>query len=1386
MRRPTVVVSVALWWVAALHAARSAPINERVSNREGVVLLEEAEHPGDCLLGEWGAPGSCSAKCGGGLRTYRRAILRPQKEGGKPCDKLIKASACNVEVCSSGPEEKEAKTAKKKAALAKEQKESRTIFFAKQEKKVLAAQDTSRKALTAALEDGRAGLKASNDVAYVDLVNAVSGELKSYHDDKKKRDALIEKQVFAKRELFEKHVIDSVHSLKYGLMDKADHFEHNAMYRDKKLEAANQIAAAKAAAKTHRLIARHKKEMKIKKMMGPQLGESTSGVRELSSSGLVAADPGLSKASLRCGMCMKSCKTVECESFCHNHFCKDSNRPEEYLESWPGVTLGTAKEEPIEETDEDPDAPTAAQHAADKRKVEKKVYENQKKPDPDAVSFKQHEEDEQQAEKDVEKWDEDQAKKRKEKQVKTREKLTEQMQKKEAEKEAEQEEKEKEDSTAKDALDDKLIEMDLKRDTAKEGKKKKDEKSGGMTAKQRSLQRLREQEQEAKERVEEQHEQLESLAELDGQKKKVASQIQQSTEDVENLKLKKKLIVAQKEKLLAQAKYQEEMADADGMHATVSSEKSIKVKEKEATFKEKEHKGSKFTQLEKKSKYAAKHYKESLTNLQMEEQTAKFAAKEAEEKLKVSARVEELSARAAQVEKSTEKMDTQADDEAAQAQADAAMKALAQARDRAYKAQRHAAAVAKKIAATTPTPEGSFTIQAQADQDANRARHDYESAQANAQEAVKDLPSTDSSGGEMADAKKASKSAAQKAKEEALKALKEKKLCKKMEKEAEIACSGGGKGGRKTDSKGNGKGDGEADSKADGKGDAKADGKSKGDGKANGKGNGKSDGKGEVLLGERNDEKGRKEQGVSKVCKTATKKAESICKKVKKAMNEAEAGAIEANKRKAYIAQIYAAQVAQKEASGDATTLQVAQADEAAKEALKKANEVPDLDAAKKGKKFSAAEVKKIVSAEVQEVLDKAKLAKNMTNGTNCTNSSQGGENDANKEEVEELKQEVDEDVKADVDREGGALKEKAKEKGQKANRKEKSRKKALKKKTSKEGKAKTEAQKIIDIRVQKASAVLNKAHKAQMNAAKMAKMRHDDFESVSEQQVSDADEAADKAKEAAEVQAEVTALAIQCKAGHGKMLKLEKQLSGLGDNKAMKDFVEQKIVALTQEIATACKEEKKDTKKAGKDEKKAADEEAKVEAEMKKAETKAEEKKEEKEEEEIQGKSGSKAKGSGSGSGSGGPKKMEWKIIVEHGAITASFSGGDAMPASGESAAGAGGSSAGKHGTVGSADREPMPEEPRNKDEYNTVVSNGTITSALNYTHPDEMEKTKGEVTAEEIMRIRKVQHGLISLEKSKEQASEAAKNATGSALGSGVGSGAPAKPSGKTLGHR
>lgn len=1250
----------------------------------------------DCRVSAWGAPGACSAKCGGGLRTYRRVVLTAASGDGKPCPPLLKASHCNWHVCSEGPEEKAKKTAEREKQIQKEQSESREKYFASREKKVLAAQDKSSKALMAALEDPRTGLKASNDDTYVHLVNSVSNELKEYDEDKQKRDGFIEKQVGAKRELFEKRIVDAVHGMKMH-MSKAHTFKHNPLYRNKQLEGQYQLEAAKETTAKQKLILRAKKEKatktKLASLHPQELGESGDIVaHDLSARQHTEVPKTRDFASVHCQACFKSCHTVQCEKWCHQTFCQVAGHPEEYLESWPGITLGSSSKRDPEGEERDPDRVTSQQHSADEKQTKKEVFDRNHAKDPDMPDGEQHEKNLLKTEQEVNERNQKKAEEKQEQERDKQEKGVKHVQKEEKQKEDEAAQKNLQHQEVKDVLNDKIIELKVREDDKKELAEKKDKKDEDIaqrtSQKQMDLERLRQDEKAAQLRVQNENADMKKLRQLTETKMRLAADMNVEQKQVQRLMAKKALLEAQKEKMSAQAEYTVVEADDDRLHAELSNEKSAKFKEKEATIKEKEHKGSQITKLEKKNKHARKHYVQSLKKTKMEEVLAKHTATEARHKLQVASKVEQLTSQAEKLEQSTKKIQEEAKEQKAGSAAASAIQRLENSRMAAYKAQRKAAKVAKEIGEKGKAERGGVIKQGHADMDATKMRSEYEKLKIQTKELVKNMPTATGHEAEMAEAENEDAAAKEKSKKAAKKFLKEKEMCEKMEKEADIACSGPSNLGESAAvTAASDKGAEEAESKktdeADGKKTEESSKKEK-----NSKGGKKTD----EADGNKTEESDKKEGDSkaggpkpSKVCNNAQNKAKEVCKNVRKAENEAEADAMSQLQRAAYVAQMKAAQVAVKEAVGDAKMSDVKKADAEAADALRKANEPVKLKGNKTPKMFTASQVQVMVAAEVKKMLDAKKLSNNVAANNTASNATSEEEKEGKEELDQEVVKDVDKDINAETSKLGKA-KAAAKEKGEKQNKKDKQERANKKKEKSKEGGVKQKAKKVVEVRVKKGARLLKRAYRRQLRTAKLDLFVHQG--KAKESAVVDADEAAAEAKEASNAQMLLTGDAIQCYEGHGKILAKEKELAGMDPgNKALIESVEQEIVTLTNEVARACKKDKKDTKAEKGKEAQAEKDNKRVKKEMKAAESSAE-------------KNDAAGKGSGSGSGSGAPEKKmnnDYRIIVENGAITATRDTPEevAPPKAGE------------------------PQEPRDAANFNVAVDNKTNTITANYKDP-------------------------------------------------------------------
>ena len=48
----------------------------------------------DCILGDWEPWTGCDKECGWGKKSRKRAVLRPQQNGGKPCGTSLEKSFC--------------------------------------------------------------------------------------------------------------------------------------------------------------------------------------------------------------------------------------------------------------------------------------------------------------------------------------------------------------------------------------------------------------------------------------------------------------------------------------------------------------------------------------------------------------------------------------------------------------------------------------------------------------------------------------------------------------------------------------------------------------------------------------------------------------------------------------------------------------------------------------------------------------------------------------------------------------------------------------------------------------------------------------------------------------------------------------------------------------------------------------------------------------------------------------------------------------------------------------------------------------------------------------------------------------------------------------------
>ena len=56
--------------------------------------------PGDCIVSQWSTDYStCSVSCGGGVVTSYRSVIAPSKYSGHACPALTKTTVCNVQAC---------------------------------------------------------------------------------------------------------------------------------------------------------------------------------------------------------------------------------------------------------------------------------------------------------------------------------------------------------------------------------------------------------------------------------------------------------------------------------------------------------------------------------------------------------------------------------------------------------------------------------------------------------------------------------------------------------------------------------------------------------------------------------------------------------------------------------------------------------------------------------------------------------------------------------------------------------------------------------------------------------------------------------------------------------------------------------------------------------------------------------------------------------------------------------------------------------------------------------------------------------------------------------------------------------------------------------------
>lgn len=60
----------------------------------------------DCVLSDWGQWSECDAKCGTGIMSRQRTILRAPENGGKHCGSLAQKRGCQGYKCSSAHDRK--------------------------------------------------------------------------------------------------------------------------------------------------------------------------------------------------------------------------------------------------------------------------------------------------------------------------------------------------------------------------------------------------------------------------------------------------------------------------------------------------------------------------------------------------------------------------------------------------------------------------------------------------------------------------------------------------------------------------------------------------------------------------------------------------------------------------------------------------------------------------------------------------------------------------------------------------------------------------------------------------------------------------------------------------------------------------------------------------------------------------------------------------------------------------------------------------------------------------------------------------------------------------------------------------------------------------------
>jgi len=364
-------------------------------------------------------------------------------------------------------------------------------------------------------------------------------------------------------------------------------------------------------------------------------------------------------------------------------------------------------------------------------------------------------------------------------------------------------------------------------------------------------------------------------------------------------------------------------AEVEGMKVKLAKEKSAKMAEKSVLVQEEKHKQFQYGRIEKNAKgylKMVKSYRSRARKMEMQYKVAKGTSAESTSKLKANSKLEQLSERERKTRKTSTAKSAADNHSILQKQAKAALKQLKAARSAAYKAQRKAALMAKKAARLTSTK--ALTAQSYADADANRQRLKYLTVKSQTNALLREMPLAHGASADIAAAKKKGAAAKAKAKMADAKAKAESQSCKILRKEAQKLCNKQQKLKKKLSAK--------PTSKSKQK-----------------KQKGKQTAKKGTQLGQ--SEKGKPAQkkklskgktaktalkkatkDTKKLCDQAQAKAQKACKNAKGAKAAASASDHKALKRAAYVAQMKAAQVALKEAKGEATPKDVKRADDKA------------------------------------------------------------------------------------------------------------------------------------------------------------------------------------------------------------------------------------------------------------------------------------------------------------------------------------------------------------------------------------------------------------------------------------------------------------------------